>query len=135
MIAPKLPLRIGLYQNGGRPLPGDDRHYDLTRSLLDKGYAVTVIRSDSRIGDLQEGAWLLLGCFGKEEPLPALGNGNGDKLHVRDIEGLETSQILDAVEEVRGQTELPGPGGWNPGSGDRLQPLHQLHAVPELLPL
>ena len=114
MIAPKLPLRIGLYQNGGRPLPGDDRHYDLTRSLLDKGYAVSVIRSNSQLGDLQEGAWLLLGNFGKEEPLPAMGNGNGDKLYFRDIDGLETSQILDAVEEVRGEIALPDPGGWKP---------------------
>jgi len=114
VIAPKTPLRIGLYRNGGQPLPGDDRHYDLTRSLLDKGYAVSVIRSNSQLGDLQEGAWLLLGCFGKEEPLPDMGNGNGDKLYFRDIDGLETSQILDAVEEVRGQTELPDPGGWKP---------------------
>ena len=114
MIAPKLPLRIGLYQNGGRPLPGDDRHYDLTRSLLDKGYAVSVIRSNRQLGDLQEGAWLLLGNFGKEEPLPAMGNGNGDKLYFRDIDGLETSQILDAVEEVRGEIALPDPGGWKP---------------------
>ena len=114
MIAPKSPLRIGLYRNGGRPLPGDDRHYDLTRSLLDKGYAVSVIRSNSQLGDLQEGAWLLLGNFGKKESLPAMGNGNGDKLYFRDIDGLETSQILDAVEEVRGQTELPDPGGWKP---------------------
>ena len=114
MIGPKSPLRIGLYQNGGGRLPGDDRHYDLTRSLLDKGYAVSVIRSDSRIEDLQEGAWLLLGHFGQEEPLPAMGNGNGNKLYFRDIDGLETFQILDAVEEVRGQIELPDPGGWKP---------------------
>ena len=114
MIAPKSPLRIGLYRNGGRPLPGDDGHYDLTRNLLDKGYAVSVIRSDSQLGELQEGAWLLLGNFGEEEPLPAMGNGNGDKLYFRDIDGLETSQILDAVEEVRGQVALPDPGGWKP---------------------
>ncbi len=114
MIAPKSPLRIGLYRNGGRPLPGDDGHYDLTRNLLDKGYAVSVIRPDSQLGELQEGAWLLLGNFGEEEPLPAMGNGNGDKLYFRDIDGLETSQILDAVEEVRGQVALPDPGGWKP---------------------
>jgi len=114
VIAPKSPLRIGLYRNGGRPLPGDDGHYDLTRNLLDKGYAVSVIRPDSQLGELQEGAWLLLGNFGEEEPLPAMGNGNGDKLYFRDIDGLETSQILDAVEEVRGQVALPDPGGWKP---------------------
>ncbi|MCY3756624.1 MAG: ferredoxin family protein [Acidobacteria bacterium] len=114
MIPPKSPLRIGLYQNGGRRQPGDDPHYDLTRSLLDRGYAVSVIRSDSQVGAMQEGAWLLLGVFGKNEPLPAMGNGNGDKLYFRDIDGLETSEILKVVEEVRGQTELPDPGGWKP---------------------
>ncbi len=114
MIAPKSPLRIGLYRNGDRSLPGDEGHYDLTRNLLDKGYAVSVIRSESQLGELQEGAWLLLGNFGEEEPLPAMGNGNGDKLYFRDIDGLEISQILDAVEEVRGQIALPDPGGWKP---------------------
>ncbi len=114
MIAPKLPLQIGLYQNGGHHLLGEDRQYDLTRSLLDKGYAVSVIRSDSQIGQIREGAWLFLGCFGKEEAFPSVGNGNGAKLYFRDIDGLETSQILEAVEQVRGETELPDPGGWKP---------------------
>ena len=114
MIAPKLPLRIGLYQNGAHHLLGEDRQYDLTRSLLDKGYAVSVIRSDSQIGQIQEGAWLFLGCFGKEGAFPSVGNGNGTNLYFRDIDGLETSQILEAVEQVRAETELPGPGGWKP---------------------
>ena len=114
MIAPKLPLRIGLYQNGSLPLPSDDRQYDLTRSLLDKGYAVSVIQADRQAGQIREGAWLLLGCFGKEGPLPSVGNGNGVKLYFRDIEGLETSRILEAVEQVRTEIELPDPGGWKP---------------------
>jgi len=114
VIAPKPPLQIGLYRNGSHCLLGNDRQYALTRSLLDKGYAVSVIGSDSQIEQIREGAWLILGCFGKEGPLPSVGNGNGAKLYFRDIDGLETSQILEAVEQVRGETELPDPGGWKP---------------------
>ena len=114
MIALDSVLQVGLYENGGRRLLGGDQQYELTRSLLDRGYSVSVIRSENQIERIQKGALLLLGHFGEEGTLPAIGNGTGVKLYFRDIHGMETRQILDAVEAVRGETDLPGPGGWKP---------------------
>ena len=114
MIALDSAFQVGLYENDGRRLLGSDQQYELTRSLLDRGYSVSVIRSEIQIERIQKGALLLLGHFGEEGTLPAIGNGTGVKLYFRDIHGLETRQILDAVEAVRGETNLPGPGGWKP---------------------
>ena len=114
MIALDSAFQVGLYENDGRRLLGSDQQYELTRSLLDRGYSVSVIRSESQIERIQKGALLLLGHFGEEGTLPAIGNGTGVKLYFRDIHGLETRQILDAVEAVRAETDLPGPGGWKP---------------------
>ena len=114
MIALDSALQVGLYESGGRRLLGGDQQYELTRSLLDRGYSVSVIRSENQIERIQKGALLLLGHFGEEGTLPAIGNGTGVKLYFRDIHGMETRQILDAVEAVRGETDLPGPGGWKP---------------------
>ena len=114
MIALDSAFQVGLYENDGRRLLGSDQQYELTRSLLDRGYSVLVIRSEIQIERIQKGALLLLGHFGEEGTLPAIGNGTGVKLYFRDIHGLETRQILDAVEAVRAETDLPGPGGWKP---------------------
>ena len=134
MIALDSAFQVGLYENGGRRLLGGDQQYELTRNLLDRGYSVSIIRSENQIERIQKGALLLLGHFEKEGPLPAIGNGNGVELYFQDIHGMETRQILDAVEAVRGETGPARPGRLETlVSGDRLQPLHQLHAVPELL--
>ena len=114
MIALDSAFQVGLYENGGRRLLGEDQQYELTRNLLDRGYSVSIIRSENQIERIQKGALLLLGHFGEEGTLPAIGNGTGVKLYFRDIHGMETRQILDAVEAVRGETDLPGPGGWKP---------------------
>ena len=112
MIALDSAFQVGLYENDGRRLLGEDQQYELTRSLLDRGYSVSVIRSENQIERIQKGALLLLGHFEKEGPLPAI--GNGVELYFQDIHGMETRQILDAVEAVRGKPDLPGQGGWKP---------------------
>ena len=112
MIPLQEPLQIGLYENGDKPLFGDGQQYDLTRTLLDKGYSVSTIRYENQIKHSENGTWLLLGRFGKEKTLPTI--ANGDNLYFHDIEGLEISQILDAVEEIRQKKKLSGPSGWKP---------------------
>lgn len=112
MIPLQAPLQIGLYENGDKPLFGEGQQYDLTRTLLDKGYAVSTIRYENQINRSENGTWLLLGRFGKKNTLPAA--TNGDNLYFHDIEGLEISQILDAVEEIRQKKNLAGSSGWKP---------------------
>ena len=114
MIALDSAFQVGLYENGGGRLLGEDQQYELTRNLLDRGYSVSIIRSENQIERIQKGALLLLGHFGEEGTLPAIGNGTGVKLYFQDIHGMETRQILDAVEAVRGKPDLPGQGGWKP---------------------
>ncbi len=114
MIASGPALHVGLYQTEGRrPLAGDQQ-FELTRTLLEKGYSVSVIRSVDEISRIETDTLVLLGHFGDERPLSAGRNGNQAKMYFRDINGLQIEQIIEEVESVRGETEHPKPGAWKP---------------------
>ena len=114
MIASSSAVHVGLCETNGRRVLTDDQRFDLTRSLLEKGYSVSVVRSADTVIRTEKGVLVLLGRFGKERRFSGPGNGNPAPIYFRDIEGLNTEQIINEVEAVRGETKLPQPGAWKP---------------------
>jgi Pyruvate/2-oxoacid:ferredoxin oxidoreductase delta subunit len=113
--APK-PMRVVLYEGEGARPVDEGQRFDLLKSLLEKGYPVTTTRAGGRVSGADSGAgtMVVLGRFDEERPLDADGEAGDLKLHVRDIEGMETPAVLDAVESARGEAQAPKPGGWKP---------------------
>jgi Pyruvate/2-oxoacid:ferredoxin oxidoreductase delta subunit len=109
-------MRVVLYEGeGARPVEEGQR-FELLKSLLEKGYPVTTTRAGARVSGADSGAGMMvvLGRFDEERPLDADGEAGDLKLHVRDIEGMETPAVLEAVEAARGEAQAPKPGGWKP---------------------
>jgi Pyruvate/2-oxoacid:ferredoxin oxidoreductase delta subunit len=108
-------LRVVLYEgSGAAPIP-DDGRFELLRSLLEKGYAVTAVRDGGAVSASDAGTLLVLGLFGDSAP-PQLGVDGVDGVRVlfRDIGGMELAAVVGHVESVRGETDARKPGGWKP---------------------
>lgn len=110
------PMRVVLYEGEGARPVDEGQRFDLLKSLLEKGYPVTATRAGGRVSGADSGAgtMVVLGRFDQERPLDADGDAGELKLHVRDIDGMETPAVLDAVESARGEAQAPKPGGWKP---------------------
>jgi Pyruvate/2-oxoacid:ferredoxin oxidoreductase delta subunit len=109
-------LRVVLYEgDGSRPFEETHR-FDLLRTLLEKGYAVTRTSSGGAVSGPGEGAgtMVVLGRFDEDRPLDADGDAGELKLHLRDIEGFDTPTVLATVESTRTEAQAPKPGGWKP---------------------
>ena len=92
-------LRVVLYEGtGSSPLP-DDFRLELTRSLLERGHAVTRAVPNGRVGPAGEGALLVLGRFAGGGP-PSVGGGRAS-VSVRDVEGMDAAQVADAADALR----------------------------------
>ncbi len=123
MIAVGSPaFRIVLYEGAdSRPLDAPRKH-ELMLALLQKGYAVTVSRTGGQVSsagiERVEGAgigtMLVLGQFqGAGVPQSAVSQ-EGISLHFREIDGVDTSTVLEIVESVRAEANARKPGGWKP---------------------
>lgn len=130
-------VQIVLYEGeGAAPLLPADRHDILTR-LLDRGYVVTRATASApseRVQSLVEGRLLVLGDFHGEAP--DLEDAQGEvAISTLKIRGLQGAEVLEFVEEERGETAMNQPGQWKPWfpviDYDRYA---QLHAVSQLLP-
>jgi NAD-dependent dihydropyrimidine dehydrogenase PreA subunit len=114
------PFQVLLYEGDGASELSAELRFSLCTTLLDKGYAVTRITSDSKVvaQPSPHVPMLVLGDFGGTAP--DLEDSAGEqKLTTRDIAGLETDAVLDLIEQGRAddQTGLnqPGaPGMWKP---------------------
>src|SRR5678816_3531116 len=97
-------LRVVVYEGeGSRPLD-DAQRYDLMRTLLEKGYAVTRTRSGGAVSGPGEsgGTMVVLGRFDRRQFAQADGAAGDLKLHFRDIEGQATAACVETVESIRG---------------------------------
>ncbi|MCI0622630.1 MAG: ferredoxin family protein [Acidobacteria bacterium] len=118
-------LRIVLYEgSGSQPLAGDER-YRLLKTLLDKGYGVTCT---GRQGHLAGGgkdafapkqsptglAQLVLGRYEGGKPTQAGEDDDFGLVRFQDIQGLEATRVVDAVEVAASEIEAKKPGGWKP---------------------
>ena len=97
-----------LYEGAGSRQLDPAGRAELFRALLEKGYAVSAVRD--RIADVPADALtLVLGRF--DRPLPANGH---ERVEMRDLDGLDASQVLNLVDQVREQAAVPMPGKWKP---------------------
>lgn len=107
-------LRVLLYEGAGsRPLPDADRAV-LVRSLLEKGYSVSRTREGGTLSPAGGGTLLVLGRFDGFRPDTAEGAAGEGTVHFRSVEGLAPDAVLELVDGVRGEAEVPAPGGWKP---------------------
>jgi Pyruvate/2-oxoacid:ferredoxin oxidoreductase delta subunit len=107
-------LRVALYESAGsQPLSGATRA-ELLRALLEKGYAVSCIRPGAPVSSIFAGELVVLGQFDEQKPAEAEGNDGQVTLHFRQIAGLSTAQIVELVEQVRGERKAAKPGTWKP---------------------
>lgn len=113
MIESNYSLHVGLYETNGKSLLADGQRFDLIQTLLDKGYSVSIIRSLEQISSLEKDRLLLLG-HSAYKPLLVEKPENQFKTVFRDVDGLRTDQIIDAVDAVREEAKLPKLGGWKP---------------------
>ena len=116
MISTASAPRVVLYEGeGSRPLDEGQR-FDLMRTLLEKGYAVTSARSGGQVSGAAEGdrAMVVLGKFDEERFGGADGSAGGMTVHVRDIGDLDTPAAVAAVETIRDEVQPTKPSKWKP---------------------
>ena len=117
MIASPSPsLRVVLYEGAGSGRMPDGPRFELMRTLLEKGYAVTAVRDGGAVSATDAGTLLVLGLFADGTP-PQLGNGSAEgavTVTFRDVGGMELDAIVGHVESVRGDAQARKPGGWKP---------------------
>jgi NAD-dependent dihydropyrimidine dehydrogenase PreA subunit len=107
-------LRVVLFEgDGSQPFAAADR-IELLRSLLERGYNVSLVRAGGRVSEAAAGVVLILGRF--LVPRLAEGQAGNGSLRVlfRDIEGVSAAQVVDLVDGVRAEIQLPKPGAWKP---------------------
>ena len=56
-------LRIALYEGTGSTSLDGSRRYEIMRTLLEKGYHVTCIRSGGQVSEVTNGSMIVLGQF------------------------------------------------------------------------
>jgi NAD-dependent dihydropyrimidine dehydrogenase PreA subunit len=119
MIAsPKTAVRVALYEGeGSRPLPAQLR-FEVSRTLLEKGYAVSSIRAGGRVSGTgsggNNGSLIVLGQFTEQKPAHAVADDGASQVYFGEIGNLEPAQVLSLVEAACGEAQLPKPGGWKP---------------------
>ena len=112
-ITARSPLLVVLYEGAGAmPLEADAR-FEITRTLLEKGYRVITTRAGRTGGTPGERQVLVLGRFTGAPPAEAVA-GTGAAVHFRSLDGVEPAGIVALVEGVGGDAQTAKPGGWKP---------------------
>jgi Pyruvate/2-oxoacid:ferredoxin oxidoreductase delta subunit len=107
------PLLVILYEGAGAmPLAGEAR-FEITRTLLEKGYRVIATRAGRSHGSPSERQVLVLGRFTSAPPAEAVA-GSGAAVHFRSLDGVEPAGVVALVEDVGGESQTQKPGGWKP---------------------
>lgn len=107
-------LKVVLYEGAGAdPLPDSDRA-NLLLTLLQKGYAVTCTRAGGALSAITQGVMLVLGKFLDQKPPQANDDTGNVTIHFRNIEDAAPDKVLALIDSVRGETNVPRPGGWKP---------------------
>ncbi len=109
-------LRVALYEGLGAEPLGRERRLDLLRTLLDRGYRVTRVRSGRAAAVRADdgSALAVLGRFTERQPAEAVGAESGGRVWFRDV-GDETPDAVAAlVDAVRAECEAREPGAWKP---------------------
>jgi NAD-dependent dihydropyrimidine dehydrogenase PreA subunit len=105
-------FKVALFEGtGSRPLDPAVRT-ELVSTLLQKGYAITLVRAGGSFTDVKSGALVVLGRFDGTPPDQA--DGGAVSVYFRDVDGLPAADAVAKVDAVRDELNLPKPGGWKP---------------------
>ncbi len=105
------PFRVVVYEGAGsRPFEPAARS-ELVLTLLQKGYAVTVVRPGGAVRGSSAGALVVVGRF--LEPKPDRVDGEVT-VYFRPADGLTPAQVVEQVDHIRDEVGLPPPGKWKP---------------------
>jgi Pyruvate/2-oxoacid:ferredoxin oxidoreductase delta subunit len=100
-------LRIVLYEaTGAEPFQPEERFATLT-SLLERGFAVTATSGERAVAPADGVPTLLLGRFGADQP-------SAPGAQVRDVIGLNATEIAEVAERTREELGAPKHGEWKP---------------------
>jgi Pyruvate/2-oxoacid:ferredoxin oxidoreductase delta subunit len=119
-VTARTPLLVVLYEGAGAmPLDGEAR-FEITRTLLEKGYRVIATRAgrahgtstDPRLTPAERQV-LVLGRFTSATPIEAVA-GTGAAVHFRSLDGVDAAGVVAIVEGVGGESQTQKPGGWKP---------------------
>ena len=105
-------FKVAVFEGtGSRPLEAAVRT-ELVSTLLQKGYALTLIRAGGNVTEMKSGALVVLGRFDGTPPDHA--DGGAVSVYFRDVDGLPAADAVAKVDAVRDALNLPKPGGWKP---------------------
>jgi Pyruvate/2-oxoacid:ferredoxin oxidoreductase delta subunit len=107
-------LRVVLYEGAGSEPLADAERAALLRSLLEKGYAVSSSRGEGTLSPSGNGTLAVLGRFNENRNEQATDDTGKVTVHFRSINGLDHDGVLATVDAIRGETQVPQPGGWKP---------------------
>lgn len=107
-------FRVAVFEGSGSTPLEPARRSSLVASLLQTGYAVTVVRPGGSVSELTAGTLVVLGQFHDAPPELAPGSGQAVTVYFREIQGLETPQIVEQVNGIRDEQKVPKPGTWKP---------------------
>lgn len=109
-----VPLRVVLFEGAGaRPFAAGER-LGFMQALLEKGYNVTVVRPGGRVTDSPAGVLLVLGRFDGPAPAGAEAADGAVRVAFRDVDGMAAPQVVELVDGIRAEMQLPRPGAWKP---------------------
>lgn len=101
-------LRVVVYEGpGSRPIGGDARK-ELIRTLLDRGFPVSCVRSSVVTDAAPNSVLMVLGTF--ESAAPAQ-QPNIRFLH---LDGLNAAGVAEHTDQLRQELALEKPGAWKP---------------------
>ncbi len=105
-------VRVVLYEGtGSRSLVAHLRR-ELSRTLLERGLAVTRVLPGGHVRPSGSGLLLVLGRF--EQPMPSDIVDGDLQVFFRNIEGLELEQVLAVVDTACAAAQLPERPKWKP---------------------
>jgi len=107
-------LRVVLYEGAGSEPFEDSERATLLRSLLEKGYAVSSSRGEGTLSPSGNGTLAVLGRFTEERNEQATDETGQVTVHFRSINGLDHDGVMGTVDAIRGDHQVPQPGGWKP---------------------
>lgn len=117
----RLPLRVVLHEGpGSRPL-APERRYSILKALLEGGFAVSSVQPGGELSPADESDILVLRETDGDSPaeereeLDGRVDGvTGVRVRFRELDGHDAAAVVEIVEEVRRELELPRNDGWKP---------------------
>jgi NAD-dependent dihydropyrimidine dehydrogenase PreA subunit len=81
--------------------------------LLSKGFAFSLVKPGSQLSPATAGTLLVLGLFDQAQPESAQSE-SGVTVLFRSLNSESAEEVVQSVEALRSERNLPKPGGWKP---------------------